>query len=731
VNHRPKWGSRAPLILLAALILLNFIYFGLYAARRHTAFETGAYDLGVVSQPLWNYLQGRDFAGSIQDDNGPLRWANHVEPILFLVLPLYRLWPDPRLLLWLQVAGLSLAGLPLYGLVVRRLGSGWAALAVVLAFFLLPVTQAVTLFDFHAVSFAPLFLWAALYFLDRSLATRGSSLWLWPAANSESVNSEQRIANSEKQTPNSEQRSSFIPHPSSFVFHPSSLILPTLFFLLALSTKEDISLHVFMIGLYVLILRRRWREGSALAVVGLAWFYITFQVIIPHFRTGGEYSIFISWFEPLGRTPLDVALSPFTAPDKVLALLLRPGNVPALAMLTVPLALLPLAGLPWLVLAAPSLAFSLLSDNPTTRQLETWHYAAPMLPFVMLAAVDGLARMRYLVLRFTPGRSFLPARLALPALTLLLLLSSLTYHYWRGYSHLSRLPEWPEITVHHRLGQTLAQSIPADAAVLAQAQLVPHVAQREQVKIWSGPIYPDFDYVWLDLGHPKLPNRFNAHGDLLTGLIIEHTFGPVAAVDGYILLKKGAPRDPLPETLFTFTAFDSLPPGAQPVSAMFGKALHLIAVKPEVRRLATSETEPQLLLYFEVQQTPAEELYLHVYRLDENGHIRGATDYPQPGLYWWPMARWQAGERRQVRVNTLPWWTGDQRLFGYAVGVSRSADPWDEATRLPVLAPDSGGDNPPGLAPLADGTLLPVAAFWRFGGVAYPQPLTVLEAENR
>ena len=105
--------------------MTNFVYFGLYATQRHLAFETGAFDLGVYTQPLWNFIHGRDFAVSIIEDNGPIRWATHVEPILFLIAPLYALWPDPRTLIWLQVAGLSLAGLPLYGLAVRRLQHEW------------------------------------------------------------------------------------------------------------------------------------------------------------------------------------------------------------------------------------------------------------------------------------------------------------------------------------------------------------------------------------------------------------------------------------------------------------------------------------------------------------------------------------------------------------------------------------------------------------------------------
>ncbi len=727
-------------LILMLLILLNFIYSGLYANQRHLAFETGAFDLGVYAQPLWNFIQGRDFSVSLQADNGPLRWANHVEPILFLIVPLYKLWPDPRTLLWLQVAGLSLAGLPLFALAERRLQNEWVALVIVLAYFLMPTTQAVTLFDFHAVALAPLFLLSAIYFLDRALAAQGKSLWLWPEGNGEWRTHRADVLNDEGRRAKGEAVSV---GQVGNLSYKGAYVLSALFFLLALSTKEDISLHVFMIGLYLLLLRRCWWEGGSLMMVGLAWFYVTFQVIIPAFRTAGGQSIFVAWFETLGSTPLEIALSPLTTPDKVLALIFRPGNIPALGMITVPLALLPLPGLPFSAMAAPSIAFSLLSQNPTTRQFETWHYAAPMLAFVMLGTIDGLARMSYYGSRVggrgsgirgqgsrithhasrTTHHAFLTTFLAI-----ILLMTALIYHHLRGYSPLSRLSEWPEITAHHRLGHELAATIPAEASVLAQAQLVPHVSHRYELRIWDGPLYTDYDYIWLDLSHPKFPNRFNAHGELLTGLIIEHGFGPVVARDGYLLLKKGAERVPISDELFTFTRFDQLPVEAQPFEAMFGDDLKLVGVKPEVRRLATSETEPQVILFFEVLQKPTADYQMFIYRLNQKGEIKGATDYPQPAIYWWPTSRWEAGDRHQVRVNTIPWWTGEQpvSVFGYALGFTRSDDPWDRSARLPVTLADESA-NPPGSQPVDNDTLLPIVAFRRLAGLSYPKPLTILQ----
>ncbi len=714
-----------PRLLLAVMMLTFFIFCGWYTTQRHLAFETGVFDTGVYIQPLWNFIHGRGFAVSTIEDNGPLRWATHVEPILFLIAPLYALRPNPTTLFWLQVSALTLAAWPMYALAVRRLsGNEWAALAVVAAYFLMPATQSVTLFDFHAVTLAPLFLLSAIYFLDRALEARGKSFWLWPELG-RGAGEQRRNGENFPQPPSPSALRRF------FTTSNRHYILSGLFFLLALSTKEDISLSVFMVGLYLLLLRRRWWEGGILAAVGLIWFYVTFQMIIPAFRTGGGHSIYAAWFETLGNTPLKIALSPITAPDKVLALVLRPDSVPALLMITLPVALLPWAGLPLFALAAPSLAFSLLSQNPTLRQLETWHYAAPMLAFIMLGTIDGMARINYQLTKnnyqlvkndgqnsritHRAGRRATPAQMLrfspLTILALILLITSLTYHYFRGYSPLSKLYEPVKVTAHHDLGREFAATIPPEAGLLAQAQLIPYVAHREKLGIWSGPLYPDYDYIWLDISHYKFPNRFNAHGDLIIGMIYEHAFGAIAYQDGYLLLKKDAPRVPLENELFTFTEFKTLPDTVQPFDAAFGDEIRLVGVDTEIRRLATSETEPQVVLYFETLQQPAEDYKLFLYLLDENGTTVGATGYPQPAILWWPTSRWQAGDRRQVRVNTIPWWTGDKAAFTYAIGFSRSDDPWDVSARLPISSAN--------ISPIDESTLLPIAGFYRFAGLVY------------
>ena len=144
------------------------MYVGHLAAFRHESLRTNAFDLGYVSQTLWNTGQGQLFRFTTLDGVGfrpegldPSTFRNpnsllafHIEPILIPISWLYRIYPDPRLLLWLQALLLASGAFPM-ALLGRQLIGGWrAGLVVGFAFLLAPGLQGAALSDFHAVAIA-------------------------------------------------------------------------------------------------------------------------------------------------------------------------------------------------------------------------------------------------------------------------------------------------------------------------------------------------------------------------------------------------------------------------------------------------------------------------------------------------------------------------------------------------------------------------------------------------
>jgi len=719
-------------VILGALVGLYALGFGALAARAYPAHETGAFDLGNNTQALWNAAHGRDLSLTLTYDFGPTRWSMHVEPTLFLLAPAFR-WvtDDPRFLLWLQAAVIAVGGLPLFGLARRRLGSDWAALGMSFAYFMLPALESVTLSDFHAVGLAPSLLLAGWYYLDRALVASGDGRGIWPGR--VSLTPPAPLSQGERGESGGEGESGGLPPNAQAASRNRRMIvdggLAALFFLLALGTKEDIALHVGLIGLYLIVTRGHWRPGLALGLVGLAWFCVAVEVIIPGNRPDGSHSAYLGYFAELGRTPLEILLSPLRVPGKVLALLAAPDTWRGIGMLTVPLAGLSLAGWPFLLLAAPSLAIALLSSDPLMHRLETYHYAAPALPFVMLAAVEGVGRvsgwLSRLLARSAPhGRSDVQVTSpwladfpstgygqALGAVMAALMLVSLAYHDLRGYSPLARSFRWPQVTAHQQLGDALMSQLPADSPVIAQAELVPQLARRPWIRIWHGPFDLPAEYIVLDVTHPAFVNRSGAQQSLLSDIAQDPSVGLAAAQDGYLLLKRGAPRLAMPPEFFSFVYADP-PSDARPVQAGFGDALQLIAYQAE-RPYADREGEPLLTLYWRVARPPAEDYMICIFLLDKAGRPVGATLVQQPLTVWWPTSRWEPGRTVRLLANTFPWWTGDRQQFGYGVALLRGGDPWQPAARLPVTRADGGP------APIDDGTLLPLVRFERVAGIAY------------
>ncbi len=738
--------SSSSFILLIA-ILLYVITFGTLATQQHLAYETSALDLGNYDQAMWNAAHGRGLTMSTQPDISTHRMGHHVEPILYLLLPLYWLWPGPLTLLWAQTIALGLAAWPLFLLSARRLNSYWPALAIALAYLLLPATEAVNLFDFHAVALSPLLMLWGLFFLDKALLETGPGNGFWPGYRDAGKQVGKWAGGQGSRGAGGQGWNDTPAHP--LTRSPAHLLFLVFIFLaLAMATKEDVSLTVMMVGLYLAFWRRRWRVGLTIFVLATLWAAIAWGVVIPAFRSGGGQSVFVAYYGDLGASPLEIALSPLTKPLLVWQKLTRPESLAALGMLTIPFAFINLIGLPVFLLAAPSLAITLLSDNPLQQQLETWHYAAPMLPFVALAAADGLARVsRWAGEQVGRGAggaggtrgqgreevsSLDKPALNLPngetrtrsgfftrqekklfiihySLFIVFLVASLTYHYLRGYSPLSKPFHWPQLTAHHVLGDEIAASIPPEAKVMAQAELIPHLSQREYVSIWRGELSPEVDYIFMDVSHPKFINKENAHANFISSMVFNDQFGMTVTKDGYILLQKGAERKPT-QVGFQDFLFADASWQEEASLARFGDFFSLVGIETHLNR----EAEPQVTLYFHVLKQPEEDYFIRLYRLNEAGEVDGATVFQQPVLVWWPTHLWQSGDVIKVRFNTLPWWSGDgkHQRFSYAVGISSDTgaedDPWNVSLRLPVEGERVLPDN-----------LVLAQNFYRLAGIAY------------
>jgi uncharacterized membrane protein len=133
--------------------------------ERQLALETRAFDLGIFAQAVWNTLQGDFLFSSIKENINLM--GDHVSPILLGAVPLYAIWPDPRMLVLFQAIACASCFFPLALIARDKLKDRSLVLIFLLMFFFFQPMRAALHEDFHPEVLAEPFLWWAFLFLEK------------------------------------------------------------------------------------------------------------------------------------------------------------------------------------------------------------------------------------------------------------------------------------------------------------------------------------------------------------------------------------------------------------------------------------------------------------------------------------------------------------------------------------------------------------------------------------
>nr|BBH93238.1 hypothetical protein KTA_14370 [Thermogemmatispora argillosa] len=522
--------------LVVVAMLAYSIYFIIFVTSKQDAFATNGEDLGIMDQAIWNTLHGallhQTICNVLTDTNcygleGINRFAIHYEPILFLIVPLYIFWADPKTLLILQVLVVATGALPAFWLARLRLRSDLAAVPFALLYLLYPAQQYAVDYDFHAVTLTLSLLLFALYFMY----TRRNG-WLLA------------------------------------------------FVILSLACKEEIAGVIALLGLWIALFQRRWRVG--LIIFGLALGWTAIGLLVVHYASPVGHSLLASRWSEYGDSPLEVALTILRHPLQVVREhVLEAQHRLYLQKLLTPAGYLPLLA-PWvLVLASPTLALNLLSSSPNMYS-GRYQYNAEIVPILIFATIEGtvllLWLLRLLVRRGSDLLATLRARTltattraandrpsawplrsavspsgwqlwpVVRALFLLLLLSYVMVHAVKAtarYDVYSAMPYaagfiWPAPDAHDRLAARFLQEIPPAASVSTQTMLVPHLSERRSIYLFPyGAGYADY----ILLNAPGYYYPFKSYADYeraVDAVLSSGEYGVIDMQEGYILLKKGA-----------------------------------------------------------------------------------------------------------------------------------------------------------------------------------------------
>jgi len=283
-----------------------------------------------------------------------------------------------------------------------------------------------------------------------------------------------------------------------------------------LGVKEDMAPFLAWVGVY-LIVRGDRRRGAVLVAGGLIAFAAIVGVLLPGASDSGEYGY---------RDTYSAAIrAPWLAPRLLVS---PPIKLLTMALWVAPLALLPLAS-PLILLVVPFGLERFLSASPN-HWGTSFHYWAPIAPIITMAAADGLARLAVRiddpVVRRRTVAAFAGA---------CVLFSSLL----PGHQGLWRLlsPRTYAFGAIDRTGRDAIAVIPADASLVAQTAVAPHVSHRRDLFRLDSAA-PDASYVVAALERSPWPNASSMEVRALVDARRAHGYTVVFERDGWIVLRR-------------------------------------------------------------------------------------------------------------------------------------------------------------------------------------------------
>jgi uncharacterized membrane protein len=495
---------------------LYSVLFSSITIVRHYSFLTYAYDLGIYSQALHNPVFNGHFfyntADLLANPTGSL-FGIHFSPIFFVTLPIYAAFPSPPTLLVIQSIALAIGALPLYLLASKRLASEKLGLTFATMYLLNPALQGINWYDFHPEAFLPPLILSSIYFYD-------------------------------------------FKKPQWYL---ASIIL-------TLMCLEFASFLLIFMAFYFIIKMKPWKRDSIdhkwlkLAIVtillSIVWLVASVQImqaVNPLVRPLTGEAL---WGEIGAKSILDIPGQVVTHPERVIQALSFDGYQKLFYFLALLgfVAFLPVLEPLIVICLAPWLITSFISNFQPFYQFGD-QYSAYILPFIFYGAVLGLERLRFL------ARDGFSKKKIRVTLVVLLCFSVILFFFYtplngRPYQSINWFSYgFPEISQHDSSVLKLLEQVPANASVLTQSDIFPHLSNRPNAYVFpSGVFYPPGES-FVDVLTDMIDKVDFIVGDLTTDNVVLPTllhfasingsFGLYAATDGAAILKRGYSGTPV------------------------------------------------------------------------------------------------------------------------------------------------------------------------------------------
>lgn len=414
--------DRTLAILVGVILTLLYVAVMIILVAKPLTISSPNFDMGIFTQVYESIIQGRGAATSLERDILQSHFAVHISPILYLLTPIYYLFPSPVTLVVLQILITFSAVIPFYLILKEfQLNRVWISLLILMLGVMPPLITG-HFYDFHENSFlAPLVLWLFYAHL------RGNQWGIYTSA------------------------------------------------LLVLLVKEDAFIYVFAIGLYFLFQRR----VRTLPPIKLILSHVVIPIIyfsaciyyLNQFGDGAMTSRFDNFMIGEGDGLLGIAVNALTNPLYTIHTLFRPAKVIYLLTIFLSSGLLAFYQREWAnyLLLIPMVVINLLSNYlyqvDITKQ---YHYGSAVLVLILVVLAVREIQAEEIAERNYIGRVLLIMGALVGLTTTIQHLSGRAYY----------VSNWIQNHEEYReIHQTLAQ-VPRGEPILAFTFYTPHLADN-------------------------------------------------------------------------------------------------------------------------------------------------------------------------------------------------------------------------------------------------------------
>ncbi|MDA1196660.1 MAG: DUF2079 domain-containing protein [Nanoarchaeota archaeon] len=468
-----------------------FVVVTLLAVFKHLSFYSTGFDLGLYNQVIFGLSNGADYSSVL----GYTIFGDHVQPILFLLLPFYVLFSSPLTLVVIQSLAIAVGSIPLFLLARKYLKHDVAVFLLFLAYFFAPAFWYPALFDFHPLVLAVPFLMYAVYYLF-----------------------EKRYG------------------------------LMILFLVFAGICKENLPLVLVPFGIYIFLKDRKRVMGSILAIVGIAWVYLNIEIIIPHF-----YEQAFRYYNPdFGGSLSETLISMVTQPIDTIRYLLSFDKIAFLGLFfsEYGMGLLSLFGLPVLLLGATEFGILLVYQQRTLPDI-VYHHQSNAFVFVILSALFGIVFLAKYLPRWVKKLklNFVVVKNIVPALAIFALATSvLSFSFYGPFALLYDVGDFNPGSDYVANGNMIIDLVPDDATVAAANWVLPHLSNREYVyrikdMIHKPEVVAAPEYIVLELSEARNDPKRSAllvSNEEYHNLVTSEEYGVIAVEGTWVLLEQGA-----------------------------------------------------------------------------------------------------------------------------------------------------------------------------------------------